>query len=114
MYANPTPAPSPRRLLVAGGGPAGMKAATVAAARGHDVVLYERSARLGGQAVLAERLPGRAEFGGRISNLVHEMTTAGVNVVRAAPRSAVQFCVFEGLKKLAHRSGRWARGEEED
>ena len=39
---------------------------------------------------------------------------AGVNVVRAAPSSAVQFCVFEGLKKLAHRSGRWARGEEED
>ena len=82
VYANPTPAPSPRRLLVAGGGPAGMKAAAVAAARGHDVVLYERSARLGGQAVLAERLPRRAEFGGLISNLVHEMTTAGVNVVR--------------------------------
>ena len=39
---------------------------------------------------------------------------AGVNVLRAAPSSAVQFCVFEGLKKLAHRSGRWARGEEEE
>ncbi len=53
-----------RRVLIAGGGPAGMKAAVVAAERGHQVTLFERNRRLGGQARLAEMLPGRSEFGG--------------------------------------------------
>jgi len=43
-----TPAPVPRRVLVVGGGPAGMEAARVAARRGHRVTLCEKSARLGG------------------------------------------------------------------
>ena len=68
-------------MLVAGGGPGGMKAAAVAAERGHDVTLYEASVRLGGQALLAQRLPGRAEFGGIVTNLAHEMALAGVRVV---------------------------------
>ena len=55
--------------MVAGGGPGGMKAAAVAAERGHDVTLYEASERLGGQALLAQMLPGRAEFGGIVTNL---------------------------------------------
>ncbi|MXZ81232.1 MAG: FAD-dependent oxidoreductase [Gammaproteobacteria bacterium] len=71
----------PKRVLVAGGGPAGMKAASVAAARGHDVTLHERDDRLGGQALLAQRLPGREEFGGIIGNLEREMVRAGVRVV---------------------------------
>jgi len=71
----------PRRVFVAGGGPAGMKAAVVAAERGHHVTLYERGKRLGGQARLAELLPGRAEFGGLITNLEQELRRAGVEVV---------------------------------
>ena len=59
--------------MVAGGGPAGMKAAAVAAERGHEVTLYEARARLGGQALLAQLLPGRAEFGGIVTNLEREM-----------------------------------------
>jgi pyruvate/2-oxoglutarate dehydrogenase complex dihydrolipoamide dehydrogenase (E3) component len=47
---------------VVGGGPAGLEAAWVAAARGHDVALLERDERLGGKIRLAERLPGRAEI----------------------------------------------------
>ena len=72
----------PRRVLVAGGGPAGLKAAAVAAERGHEVTLYERSGRLGGQVVLAELLPGRSEFGGLTTNLAREVELAGVEVVR--------------------------------
>ncbi len=72
---------APRRIIVAGGGPGGMKAAAVAAERGHDVTLYEASASLGGQVKLAQLLPGRAEFGGIINNLQHEMELAGVKVV---------------------------------
>lgn len=50
-----------KRIFVAGGGPAGMKAATVAAEGGHDVTLYEAAPRLGGQALLAQLRPGRTE-----------------------------------------------------
>ena len=72
----------PRKIMVVGGGPAGMKAALSAAQRGHDVTLYESSAQLGGQVKLAERLPGRAEFGGVTTNLEHELELHQVRVVR--------------------------------
>ena len=69
-----------RTILVAGGGPAGMKAAVTAAGRGHRVILCEAGPRLGGQALLAQLLPERAEFGGLITNLEHEIAQAGVQV----------------------------------
>ncbi len=71
-----------RRIVVAGGGPAGMRAAVTAANRGHDVVLCEASSRLGGQANLAAMLPERAEFGGLITNLERELSLANVDVRR--------------------------------
>jgi NADPH-dependent 2,4-dienoyl-CoA reductase/sulfur reductase-like enzyme len=75
------PARSPKKVLIAGGGPAGLKAAAVAAQRGHDVTLYEAGRRLGGQVLLAERIPGRAEFGGAITNLTGEAERAGARLV---------------------------------
>jgi len=69
-----------RKILVAGGGPAGMKAAAVAAERGHEVTLCEASAALGGQVKLAQLLPSRAEFGGLVTNLAREMALGGVTV----------------------------------
>jgi 2,4-dienoyl-CoA reductase-like NADH-dependent reductase (Old Yellow Enzyme family)/thioredoxin reductase len=74
------PAGVRRKVLVVGGGPAGMKAAVIAAQRGHRVILHEGQKRLGGQALLAQLLPGRAEFGGLVTNLLHEMAAAGVEV----------------------------------
>jgi len=69
-----------RKILVAGGGPGGMKAAAVAAERGHSVSLCEASPRLGGQALLAQLLPERSEFGGIVDNLRQEMVLAGVQI----------------------------------
>ncbi len=57
-----TAAPHRRRVLVVGGGVAGMKAAEMAAERGHEVTLYEKDGELGGQVNLARRLPLRDEF----------------------------------------------------
>ncbi|WP_035715748.1 oxidoreductase [Bradyrhizobium genomosp. I (2014)] len=71
---------SAKTILVAGGGPAGMKAAVTAAERGHRVVLCERGKRLGGQALLAQLLPGRAEFGGLITNLEAEIAKLRIDV----------------------------------
>ncbi|QNQ64477.1 FAD-dependent oxidoreductase (plasmid) [Brucella sp. 6810] len=67
-----------KSVMVIGGGPAGMKAAATAAQRGHNVTLHEAEQQLGGQAVLAQLLPGRTEFGGIITNLKRECELAGV------------------------------------
>ncbi|HEK1684374.1 TPA: FAD-dependent oxidoreductase [Pseudomonas putida] len=82
QYGSVTPAALRKRILVAGGGPAGMKAAIVAAARGHEVTLYEAGPQLGGQVLLAQLLPRRSEFGGASTNLQRELALAGVQVVR--------------------------------
>lgn len=71
----------PRRVAIIGGGPAGMKAAVTADARGHKVTLYEASSRLGGQANLAQLLPHRAEFGGLVTNLQEELKRSQVEVL---------------------------------
>ena len=76
------PAVEPKTVMVIGGGPGGMKAAAVAAARGHRVTLYEAASQLGGQALLAQQLPRRAEFGGIITNLSRELELAQVRVVK--------------------------------
>ncbi|NBA98591.1 FAD-dependent oxidoreductase [Pseudomonas sp. R5(2019)] len=81
-YGAQQPAIRRKRVLVAGGGPAGMKAAAVAARRGHEVTLCEAAAQLGGQVLLAQLLPRRAEFGGASTNLQREMELAGVRVLR--------------------------------
>jgi NADPH-dependent 2,4-dienoyl-CoA reductase/sulfur reductase-like enzyme len=67
----------PRRIMVVGGGPAGLKAAAVAAERGHHVTLHERDGLFGGQARLAQLLPTRAEFGGIVNNLSREAERHG-------------------------------------
>jgi NADPH-dependent 2,4-dienoyl-CoA reductase/sulfur reductase-like enzyme len=80
QYGTLSPAKVPRKVMVVGGGPAGMKAAVTAAQRGHRVTLFEAQKRLGGQALLAQLLPGRAEFGGLVTNLMHELSSAGVKI----------------------------------
>ena len=76
------PAARRKKVMVVGGGPAGMKAAVIAAERGHHATLFEAERRLGGQALLAQMLPGRAEFGGLITNLERELELAAVQVHR--------------------------------
>ncbi len=56
------PAFRKKKVMVVGGGPAGMEAARVAAMRGHEVCLYEKNETLGGQIPLAAAPPGRKEF----------------------------------------------------
>lgn len=55
---------TPRRIVVVGGGPAGLEAARVAASQGHKVVLLEGGSELGGQTLIAKRAPGRQDFDG--------------------------------------------------
>jgi 2,4-dienoyl-CoA reductase-like NADH-dependent reductase (Old Yellow Enzyme family) len=83
-FGSLAPAARRKRVLVVGAGPAGMKAAVIAAQRGHGVTLVEAERRLGGQALLAQMLPGRAEFGGLVTNLQRELENAGVHIRRGS------------------------------
>ena len=62
QWADLARAAAKKKIVVVGGGPAGMEAARIAAERGHDVVLFERGGRLGGQVNLIVRTPGRETF----------------------------------------------------
>jgi len=79
-FGTVSPAALPRKVLIAGGGVAGMKAAVTASARGHEVTLVEAGPRLGGQALLAQLLPQRAEFGGIVTNLESELARHAVEI----------------------------------
>ena len=68
--------------------PVEVAAAAIAAERGHAVTLHERDRRLGGQVLLAQLLPGRAEFGGIVANLEHEARRAGVRIVMGSEVTA--------------------------
>lgn len=72
--------PKPRRVIVIGGGPAGLEAARVAALRGHRVRLYEAEDRLGGAMRLAGEAPHRAEILPAISWWQSELERLGVEV----------------------------------
>jgi len=61
-WAEWIPAARRQRIVVVGGGPAGCEFARVAAGRGHDVVLLEREAALGGQVRIGARSPGRGPW----------------------------------------------------
>jgi 2,4-dienoyl-CoA reductase-like NADH-dependent reductase (Old Yellow Enzyme family)/NADH dehydrogenase FAD-containing subunit len=72
---------SPGKIMVVGGGPAGMSAALAAAECGHDVVIYEKGDRLGGQLYLASAPPGRAEFAALAKDLATQMAVRDIRVV---------------------------------
>jgi 2,4-dienoyl-CoA reductase (NADPH2) len=70
-----------KKVLVAGGGPAGMEAAWVAANRGHAVTLCEEAAEVGGQGLLAAVPPGREEWGEMVRYLARQVDRNGVKVM---------------------------------
>lgn len=75
-----TPAPMPSKVVVVGGGPGGLEAARVAALRGHEVVLMEKRAQLGGALSLWASLPGREHYGKSIEWWQREVQRLGVEV----------------------------------
>lgn len=75
-----TPAPVKKKVMVIGGGIAGMEAARVAAARGHQVSLYEKERYLGGQLQIAARAPGRQDMAEPVRYYENQFKLLGVDI----------------------------------
>jgi len=75
------PASNPKKVLVIGGGPAGMKAACTATERGHAVTLVEKSGGLGGQLLLNRLIPGRKEMLTAVQDLVNNLENLDVEIL---------------------------------
>jgi 2,4-dienoyl-CoA reductase-like NADH-dependent reductase (Old Yellow Enzyme family)/thioredoxin reductase len=80
--------PHSRKVLVVGGGPAGMEAARVAALRGHRVSLYEKGSRLGGQLLLASKPPFKNEIENLTQYLSNQLKKLDVEVALNAEMKA--------------------------
>ncbi|MBU4317197.1 MAG: FAD-dependent oxidoreductase [Proteobacteria bacterium] len=74
------PVAKPKTVMVVGGGPSGMQAASVAAQRGHKVALYEKSSGLGGQLAIAKLPPHKEELTNLISYMADQLTRSGVTI----------------------------------
>ncbi len=74
------PAETAKKVVVVGGGVAGMEAARICALRGHSVTLLEKEGRLGGAVELLARNPLNSEFGNLVTFLAGQMARLGVDV----------------------------------
>ena len=84
------PAAQKKKIAVLGGGPAGLEAARVAALRGHDVTLFEKTTTLGGQLNIACVPPRKEEMRRAAQDLIHAVCSAGVHLCMGQTRTAEQ------------------------
>ena len=84
------PASQKKKIAVLGGGPAGLEAARVAALRGHDVTLFEKTTSLGGQLNIACVPPRKEEMRRAAQDLIHAVCNAGVHLCMGQTRTAEQ------------------------
>ena len=101
---NHLPTHTPKKIAVVGAGPAGLEAATVAAKRGHQVVLFEEKNELGGQFNMAKAIPGKEEYGQTIRYYGSMLKKHQVDV-RLNTRAEADDLVKEGFDEIILASG---------
>jgi NADPH-dependent 2,4-dienoyl-CoA reductase/sulfur reductase-like enzyme len=80
IWAEMPRAASPKKVLILGGGPAGLECARVARLRGHQVILLEKSQELGGQTLIARNGPARQDFDGACRFSALQCRKLGVDI----------------------------------
>lgn len=100
-------APVAKKVLVIGGGPAGLKAADTAAARGYQVTLWERGARLGGQVRQAGQLPDFGAWNFLVDDLEGSLRRRGVHLMVNTEATADAVAAFGADEVIAATGARW-------
>ena len=108
------------KIVVAGAGPGGLEADRVAAERGHDVVLFEKAERAGGQINIAAKAPWRENLSGIVRWLDRQTTKLGVDKrfgteatsdLVTAERPDVVIVATGGRPNAGYYKGRGSRGD---
>jgi 2,4-dienoyl-CoA reductase (NADPH2) len=98
------PTDAPKRLAVVGAGPAGLAFAHVAADRGHRVTLYDGADRIGGQLLMARKIPGKGEFNETLRYFEVRLAEAGVTL-QLGVRVAAAELVAQGYDGVVLATG---------
>lgn len=99
-----TPAQKKKKIAVVGAGPAGLEAATVAAKRGHTVVLFEEKHEIGGQFNMAKVIPGKEEYGQTIRYYSSMLKKYGVDL-RLSTRADEALLINENFDEILLATG---------
>jgi 2,4-dienoyl-CoA reductase (NADPH2) len=99
-----SPAPRSKRIAVIGGGVAGIAAALEAGRRGHDVTLYEAAPEIGGQLILAAKIPGKEDYGLAVSSFRKQLDEQGVHV-RTGHRVSIETLARENYDDVVISTG---------
>ncbi len=91
------PATTRKTIAVIGAGPAGLSAALTAAERGHDVTLFDKSDRIGGQLNLAKQVPGKEEFWGLVDYYDAMVAKAGITLALGKVATPDDLAAFDEI-----------------
>ena len=93
-----------RRIAVVGAGPAGLAAATTAARRGHQVVLFDQADRIGGQFNMAKRIPGKEEFVETLRYFARQIELLGIDL-RLGTKASADSLAGQGFDEVIIATG---------
>ena len=93
---------APKRVLVVGAGPAGLEYARIAAARGNEVVVYERETHVGGHVRAYGALPHRQQYGTITTWLAEQATGNGAKIKTGSPVTAENIDAVLATEKPDH------------